>query len=68
MKEIKKIVKSVPRTSGSSNPAFIQEGDGSIIIRVCTPNYALRIIEALRSNGYDSNLASQYSGTAVYVR
>ena len=62
MKEIKNIVKSVPRSSAVSNPVFRETEEGKVLIRTNSQGFAIRVIEALRSNGYEANFASQYYG------
>ena len=65
--EIKRIVKSVPRTEMTSNPSFREMKDGTVIIRPGSFNHALRIIDALRANGYEVNFTSQYCGTNALI-
>ena len=63
---IKKIVKACPRAS-FQNPHFSEDVDGGVIVRLGSPSDACRVIDALRRNGYDCNLASVHDGKAVRV-
>lgn len=65
--EIKKIVKSVPRTEMTSNPSFREMKDGTVIIRPGSHNHALRIIDTLRANGYNCSFTSVYYGTNALI-
>ena len=65
--EIKKLVKSVPRTEATSNPSFREMKDGTVIIRPGSHNHALRIIETMRANGYNCAFTSMYYGMNALI-
>lgn len=60
------IAMNAPRAS-FAKPYVKMDEDGCITVRVGSPADGTRMVEALRSNGYDCNLAS-LDWTLVCVR
>lgn len=64
MKEIRKIVKATPRAS-YANPAFKFDSDGNVLVYLGSNADCCRVIDALRSRGYDCNFATVYFGEYI---
>lgn len=58
--ELKRILKQVPRSSVEPKPRIYGIiGSSNTYIKCGTPNYANRVVQALRSQGISCNLNSQ---------